>query len=253
MLMLAGPAAGTARAGDREAQLARIDAMQRDGNAEEALRLAEALLSADPQSPVLLLTVARLYQALGRTDAALPLGRTLVGLAPGEPSVWELMVQLHQASGELDRRDEALRELITAQRNSLDPALRLRPFIIRDLIHTPNRTIVVRENFDTGSGDEIRLAFVPVSEAEKPRNLLVLRADSALAQTWRNAGILAAGKRLFTLVSLYREGRRSRQAVYEIYPDLPAYDQVRAKVLDILKGAAKPLSGKAGGLAVPPR
>ncbi len=234
-------------------RLRAVTDLEQAGQAQAALDLAITHLAATPNDPPMLLTVARLHQQAGQIDQALAVGRRLAERAPGAYVVHELMVQLYQAAGDLPKRDAALAELLTVQKNAIDPEVRLRPFIIRDRIEAPKRSILVQEMFATGGTDQLLFVFVLVSEAQKPENYLVVRVDPGLTETWRNAGILGSDRQVFSLASIYRKGKASARTVYEVYPDPPDYDRVRAKVLEILEGRAKPYSGVAGGLGVPAR
>ena len=246
-----GPAVGQTVASDPRLQ-AVID-LDRTGQKQAALDLLISYLAATPNDAPMLLAVARLHQEAGQIDQALVFGQRLAELAPGSYVVQELMVQLHQAAGDLPKRDVALAELLVVQRNAMDPDVRLRPFIIRDRIEMPKRTILVQEMFETGGTDQLKFIFVLVTEAQKPENYLVVRVDPGLTEAWRNAGILGSDKQVFSLASIYRKGQASARTIYEVYGGPPDYDRVRAKALEVLAGRAKPYSGSPGGLAVPAR
>ncbi len=201
----------------------------------------------------MLMAVARLHQEAGQIDQALAFAQRLMELVPGAYVVHELMVQLYQAAGDLPKRDAALAELLAVQRNAMDPDVRRRPFVIRDRIDVPKRSILVQEMFETGGTDQIRFVFALMSEAQKPENYLVVRVDPGLTEAWREAGILGPDKQVFSLASIYRKGQASVRTVYEVYTGPPDYDRVRTKALEVLAGRAKPYSGVAGGLAVPAR
>ncbi len=223
-----------------------------DGKLEDALRLADQILAAIPNEYDSLMVAMRANQDLGRYAAALPYAEKLTRAFTGSVAGWEILAQLYQATGALDRRDSALVELIRAQGSALDSAVRMRPYIIRDRIDAFGRSVLGRENFDNGSNDFVKYLFVPMHDLADPRAVIMLTADDNLTQSWIDSGMLAPGKRLFHLDSLFRGAdNRQQQAVYQIYTDLPDYDTIRAKVLEIMAGKAKPLSGPVGGLAVP--
>ncbi|GEM_PF-6406995 len=253
IILLVTGAPATAKTAVPDPRLQQVMDLNKAGKRQAALELATGFLAATPNDLPMLLTTARLHQDARHIDQALVLGQRLTELAPGSHLVWELMVQLYQAAGDLPKRDAALTELLAVQRNAMDPELRLRPFILRDRIEVPHRSIIVQEMFETGSPDQIKYAFILASEAQKPENYLVVRVDPTLTEAWRNAGILGPDKQVFSLASIYRKGRALVRAVYEVYPGRPDYDRVRAKAIEVLAGRAKPLSGVPGGLAVPAR
>lgn len=247
LLATAVPAGAESRPTTAEAA-----ALYEKGRKEEALGLAEAILQKTPNDYGGLFIAARVEQDRGHYDAALRYAETLAKGYHGAVAVWELLTQLYQATGALAQRDSALRELIRAQRSAVNPAVRDRPYIIRDRIDAYGHSVVTRENFDTGGGDYVKYLFVPVNELREPTKVLLLIADDALTQSWIESGVLPAGKRLFHLDSIFRvNGNRQARAIYQMYTDLPDYDTIRAKVLEIMSGKAKPLSGETGGLAVP--
>ena len=231
---------------------ARLEALYNDGKRAEALALAQERLQAKPNDITALTIAALVLQEQDKPAEAIPLGERLVKVTPGSQIGWQLLVQLYQAVGDPDSRNGALRELIEAQKTAMSRSMRDRPFILRDRISQDGRVLMARENFDTGAGDFAKYLFIPVQELAAPRNYLVLTSDEGMTADWREAGMLGPDKRLFHLDNIYEgpDGTQGR-AVYVIYPDLPSYDVVRAKVLEILGGKVKPASGKPGGLAVP--
>jgi tetratricopeptide (TPR) repeat protein len=246
-----GPAMGQTATPDPRMQ--EVTDLDQAGKKQAALDLAVLHLAVTPNDASMLLAAARLCQQAGQIDQALVFAQRLLDLAAGSYVVHELMVQLYQAAGDLPKRDTALAELLAVQRNAIDPELRLRPFIVRDRIEVPKRSIIVQEVFETGGADQVKFVFVQLSEVQKPENYLVVRVDHALTDAWREAGILGPDKQVFSLVSVYRKGQASARTVYEVYAGPPDYDRVRTKALELLAGRAKPYSGAPGGLAVPAR
>lgn len=252
LAMLLSVAPPPARADEVAPTVAAAAALYDKGQKDESLRMAEAILQKTPNDFGALYLAARIEQDKGHVEKALKYAETLGKDYRGVVVSWELLAQLYQATGQLDRRDSAVRELISTQRSALDPAVRARPYILRDRIDAYGHSVVTRENFDTGGNDYIKYLFVPVQEMAEPSKALLLIADDALTQSWIESGMLPAGKRLFHLDSIYRiDGNTQGHTVYQIYTDLPDYDTIRAKVLEIMSGKAKPLSGQQGGLAVP--
>ncbi len=222
------------------------------GRQQEARIAAEQVLRKLPADIEALFVAIRIAQEQQRQDDAIRLTEQMVKHHPGMVPTWELATQVYQEAGDRDRRDMALRQLIDTQASSIDRTLRGRPFVQRDRIIAHGRRLTVREHFDTASPDAILFLFLSEAEVPKPLNYLMLATDSETTANWREAGVIAPGKRAFHLDSVFTmpNGRQAR-AMYAAWPDRPDYDTLRAKVLEIIKGDAKPMAGPIGGLAVP--
>jgi tetratricopeptide (TPR) repeat protein len=227
-------------------------ALLQAGRKAEAMAAAQAALLRAPNDLSALYVAARLHQEQRDYDAAIRQVEQMIRHHPGIVVTWEIATQLFQQSGALQRRDDALRQLIRTQAAALDRAVRSRPFIIRDRIDAHDEIVLVQEHFDTGSPDAVRYVFFRESEIAEPRNYLIVRTDSYTAENWRAAGILPPGKRVFLLESVFAAADgRPRRAMHAAFVDLPDYDAIRAKVLEVMAGEAKPMSGDRGGLAAP--
>jgi len=227
-------------------------ALFREGKKDQALETAQTVLTLSPTDLTALYVAARVNQEQGRIDAAIPFAQALNRHHPGLPLGWEIATQLYQAAGKLADRDTAMRQLINTQAASLDRATRQRRFVVRDRIVAHGHVVLGQEHFDTGAPDSVRYIFILEREAAAPRTYLIVMTDGATTDTWRENGFLPAGKRLFHLDSVYPSPSGSKaQALYATWTDPPDYDSVREKVLEIMSGSAKPLSGKPGGLAIP--
>ncbi len=224
------------------------------GRQQDAQAAAERVLQSLPADIQALYVVIRIAQEQQRQDDAIRLTQQMIRHHPGMVATWELATQVYQAAGDLDRRDMALRQLIDTQAASIDRNLRGRPFILRDRIIAHGRRLLVQEHFDTNAPDSIRYVFLPEAELRKPLNYLMLVTDWQTTANWREAGILGPDKRAFHLDSVFAtpDGRQAR-AMYAAWPDMPDYDTVRAKVMEIIRGNAKPMTGPVGGLGEPVR
>ncbi len=236
----------------------RVMVLFQDGDMTGALAEALAVLKTAPNEPRALFVAARVNQDEGRLAEALRHAEALTRHHPGLVLAWEVALQVYQANGDRPQRDWALKQLIATQAASLDRAQRGRQFIIRDRFAAFGHVLLVQEHFDTGGPDSVRFLFLLEKESTSPRNVLVVQTDSHTTENWREAGILGPGRRLFHLDSIFetRPGGQNRGdtpgvAMYATWADPPDYDAVRAKVLEVMSGKVKPMSGQAGGLAVP--
>lgn len=224
------------------------------GRQQEALAAAERALQSLPTDIQALYVVIRIAQEQQRQDDAIRLVQQMIGHHPGIVATWELAAQVHQAAGDTEQRDMAVRQLISTQASAIDRNLRGRPFILRDRIIAHGRRLMVQDHFDTHGPEAIRYVFLSEAELPRPLNYLILMTDPQTTDNWREAGIIGSGKRAFHLESVFvtPDGRQTR-AMYAAWPDVPDYDTVRAKVLEIIRGDARPMTGPVGGLAIPPR
>jgi hypothetical protein len=82
-----------------------------------------------------------------------------------------------------------------------------------------------------------------------PDHGLLLRTDAETTLDWAATALMPPDKQLFhlDLVDPGTDGE-DKVAIYQYYVGLPDYDTVRAKVMQILRGEVKPLSGQPGSL-----
>lgn len=222
-------------------------ALLSEGKRQEALRAFDSILAANPTDPSVALFVASLLSLEdGDWRIARPRVRQLVRLRPASLQAWELLIQMDQAAGDLPERDAAVRSLYTAWRSALDPAARARVSFTRDRIFGARHTLLAQETLDPGGDDIVRFVFLPTDDAMNPVHLIMVRADNETNMRWRDNGTVPSGTIVYHLDSVERLAD-GRQAVrpYEYYLEPPDYDRVRAKVAEILSGAALPLAGEA--------
>ena len=222
-------------------------ALLRDGKRQEALHALEAIIASQPADPSqALFTAGMIDLEDGHWQAARPYVQQLVKLRPSSFPAWELMIQVDQAAGDLLDRDAAIETLHTAWRDALDPQIQSRVSFVRDRIVGAKHTLLAQQTLDPGGGDILRFLFQPQDEGEKPRHLIVVRSDDETNERWREDGTVPYGTLVYHLdtVEQLADGRSTIRP-YEFYLDAPDYDKVRAKVVEILAGTAKPLTGQA--------
>jgi tetratricopeptide (TPR) repeat protein len=230
-------------------ELQRAVALAGKGDLAGALAASEGVLTHAPNSQVALYESARVNFALNNVDAARGRLERMVKLSGNNFSAWELMVQVTQVQGDLARRDQAIDRLKSAIETAIDPDVRSQADFIRDRILIGDNSLMAAEYFQRGGSDFTRYQFSFGDPRLNPDKGLLLRTDEATTQNWADTALLAQDKQLFHLdmVDLKPEGGDS-VAIYEYYVGEPSYDKVRAKVLQILRGQAQPLSGSPGSL-----
>jgi hypothetical protein len=219
------------------------------GDLAGALALTEGVLSHSPNDLNGLYQSALINFHMNNADAARGRLERLVKLSGSYFAALELMVQVTQAQGDLAARDQAIRRLKVAISTAIDPDIRRLSDFIRDRIPIGDKEILVADYFNRGGGDFTRYQFALGDPRWKPGIGLLLRTDSATTENWAETALLPPDKQLFHLDLVDRlPGGEEKVAIYEYYVDQPSYDIVRAKVMQILRGEARPLSGQPGSL-----
>lgn len=240
IFLLASASAAAADTADDRAM-----ALLQDGKRQEALAAFEAIIAARPANPVAALFFAgRIDIEDGNWRAAMPLLQRLVKLRPGSFPAWELMIQTYQAAGETENRDRAIQSLYDAWHSALDPATQMRISFTRDRIAGPNHTVVAVETLEPGGDDIVRFLFQPVDNDGPAAHLILLRSDTTTNARWRENGMVPQDTIVFHLDTIEQlpDGRTSDRS-YAFYLTPPGYDDVRAKVVQILSGTIQPLNG----------
>jgi len=222
-------------------------ALLRAGKRQDALHAFDVIIAANPPDPSEALYAASLIDLEdGNWRAAKPYVERLVKLRPASFPAWEMMIQVDQASGAFDDRDAAIQSLYTSWRSALDPKIEAKVAFVRDRIIGAKHTLIAQEMLDPGGDNILRFVFQPQDEAGTARHLIVVRSDDATNERWREDGTVPYGTVVYHLDTI-EQLPNDRQAVrpYEYYVETPDYDRVRAKIVEILAGAAQPLVGKA--------
>jgi hypothetical protein len=160
-----------------------------------------------------------------------------------------MLLQVTQAQGDLARRDEALEQVKVAIRSALDPEIRRRGVFIRERIPTPVGDVLVADYFERRGSDFTRYQFAMSDTRANVDVGLLLRTDAMTTQNWEATALLAPEKQLFHLDLVDAPpGGKEKVAIYQYFVGQPDFDTVNAKVMQILRGEVKPLSGEPGSL-----
>jgi tetratricopeptide (TPR) repeat protein len=251
MVLLCPPLTGWTATDDKDAaDVARAIKTFDKGDPVGGLAIVEGVLSHSPENLDALYRSAQINFQLNNIDAARGRLDRLVKLSGSYFAAWELMVQVSQAQGDLTERNEAIKRLKIAITSAIDPSIREKADFIRDVFRTGAGDVMAVDYFERGGSDFTRYQFALGDPRSNPDKGLLLRTDEDTTQTWSNTALLPQDKQLFHLdmVDPKPEGGEN-VAIYEYYVGEPDYDTVRAKVLQILRGEAKPLSGEPGSLS----
>jgi tetratricopeptide (TPR) repeat protein len=222
-------------------------ALMHAGKRQAALHALDAIIADDPPDPSEALYAASLID-LQNDDwrTAKPYVQRLIKLHPGSFQAWELMVQVEQAAGDNEDRDLAIQSLYAAWRGASDPQTRSQVAFVRDRIVGPRHTLIAQQTLETGGDKILRFLFQPADEAGTARDLIVVQSDGATNERWREDGTVPYGTEVYHLdtVDTVANGQQVVRP-YKYYLEPPDYDEVRAQVVAILAGTAKPLTGQA--------
>lgn len=222
-------------------------ALMKAGQRREALKVLGAVLAAKPADPSYALYLDGLIN-LQDNDwrSARPMVRQLVRLRPDSFQAWELMVQVDQAAGDTLDRDGAIHQLYEAWRSAPDPEIQSRVAFTRDRIFGAHHALLGQQTLEPGGDDTVRFLFQPVDEMGATKHAIIVQSDSETSMRWRDNGTVPFGTVVYhldTVEGLANGAQNVRP--YEYYLQPPDYDTVRAKVMGILAGTEKPLSGEA--------
>ncbi len=248
LVVLSPPASAQ---GDADAaDLDRAVATFTHGDTKTALAQVEAILTRSPENQNALYDSALFNYQLNNIDAARGRLERVVNLAGNYSAAWELMVQVTQAQGDVDRRDEAIGRLKISIATAIDPEIRERTEFIRDRILVADRAVYAADYFTRSGSDFTRYQWALGDPRMDQEHGILLRTDAATTENWSGTALLPPEKQLFHLdmVDPRPEGG-DRVAIYAYYVGEPDYDSVRATVVQILRGDAKPLSGDPGSLS----
>jgi tetratricopeptide (TPR) repeat protein len=222
-------------------------ALFHEGKRQEALHAFDAIIAANPPDPSQALYAASLIDLQnGDWRSAKPYLQRLVKLRPASFQAWELMVQVYQAAADPEDCDLAIQSLEEAWRNASDPEIRSRVSFVRDRITGPKHTLIAQQMLETGGDTILRFLFQLADDTGNASHVIVVQSDDATNERWRENGTVPYGTVVYHLDSV--ENLANGQSVvrpYKFYLEPPDYDQVRALVVAILAGTAKPLSGEA--------
>jgi tetratricopeptide (TPR) repeat protein len=249
-LLLGPPPAGWSASDQDAAEVARAIKTYNGGDPVAALSLVENVLARSPENLDALYRSAEINFHLGNIDAARGRLDRLTRLSGNYFNAWEMMAQVSQAQGDLAERNEAIKRLKIAIQTAIDPAIRERGDFIRDVIPTSAGDVMGVDYFDRGGSDFTRYQFAVGDPRSNPDKGLLLRTDAYTTENWQDTALLPQDKQLFhlDLVDPKPEGGEN-VAIYEYYVGEPDYDTVRAKVMQVLRGEVKPLSGEPGSMA----
>ncbi len=201
---------------------------------DQAGSLVEKLIAIDP-GPKNRLVAGEVYKEQGKLDRAYQESLTAHKLDPKNARALGNLVLLAQMSGKLDERDRHRAALMKLHRQGTTKA----PAFIRDEFRAGKCKVRVLEFYELKGNTPIKYLFEVSDEKGLPDYRISLGSYAMTNAVARETGMIKEGERMYHL-DFYRE-RQHR--TYGMFPKSPTYDDVKKRVITIIEGEGKPISG----------
>ncbi|HAV12076.1 MAG TPA: hypothetical protein DCX06_01085 [Opitutae bacterium] len=162
-----------------------------------------------------------------------------------EPKDWQLkakIIQAYSASGRKKERDVRIKDLQSLRSSGKYPDLNEATFFIRDQFRAGEYYVYVFDYYDMDADwrmGPIAWKFYLTKDGEAVDRFISLGSYDATTQIARELGDIGGDDRVFHLDEYWSNGNH---ATHGIYKNIPEYDPIKAKVVQILKGEASPRS-----------
>lgn len=157
----------------------------------------------------------------------------LAELEPNSGKVRMALIRSCQAMGDMAGRDEQRRILFEIRAMGSDPELKGQSHYLRDVFMVGDKRVMAMEHYELEGPRAVRYAFLVFAGGkEKPEYRISLGSYDATVAVWRETRKPKPkpGERVFH-VDLYTASSQSLMGMF--YPE-PSYDEMRAKVKDIV-------------------
>ena len=161
-----------------------------------------------------------------------------------DPLDWHLrakLIQAYQALGKLTERDRERRELFEMWKSGRPNELKTQVEYCRDQFEVKGKKVMAFELFELKGERPLRYVFSILNSTEDGEEFRIsLGSYDLTVAIWRETTKPKPkdDERLFHLDGYFKWGH----ATYGFYAPEPSYDQVRARVVQILEGEGKPIS-----------
>jgi len=226
----------------------RADAAFKAGNelmaqhkpADALLRYKESL-AIEPNDTSVLFNAGLAGVAMGDYSSANDFWKRVKALDPGDWRTRAKLVQSYQALGKMPERDRERSELFALRKSGESEELTKADEYCRDQFAVNGVKVMAFELFELKGDRALRYVFsVLNSEENREAYRISLGSYDLTNNIWHETTKPKPrpNERLFHLDGYYP----SSHATYAMYAPEPSYDEVRAKVVSILKGESKPVS-----------
>lgn len=207
----------------------------------DALVRYKAALAILPSDPSLLFNAGMAAYRSKDFATAADLWKRLKAVDPADWHLRAKLIQVYQALAKLTERDAERRELFTMWKSGKPDELKEQLEYCRDQFEVNGKKVMAFEHFELKGERALRYVFSIVNEAEDGEDYRISLGSYELDQAiWRQTTkpTPKEGERLFHLDGYFKWGH----ATYGFYAPEPSYDQIRARVFQILEGKGNPIS-----------
>lgn len=208
----------------------------------EALTKYKEVLAILPSDTSLLFNAGLAAYSISDYATAGDLWKRLKAIDPLDWHLRAKLIQVYQAQNRLAERDAERLELIAMWKSGKPEELKQQFEYCREQFAVNGKKVMVFEHFELKGERALRYVFTILNAAEDAEDYRIslgsYEMDNAI---WRETTKPPPrkGERLFHLDGYFKGGGH---ATYGFYAPEPAYEQVRAKVFQILAGKGNPLS-----------
>ncbi len=227
-------------AGDFRSVFDRAERLARDGKLDEAILLEEALLETHREDPNLLWHLGIMYAETDRHAKALESWQTLRRLEPDNWRVRAKLIQTYQARGDFEQRDREREALYQARRESSDTALSREAMYCRDQFRVAGRKVMVFEYFEPAGDRRVFLRFSVLGAGESESFWYSFGSYEFTTRAARAHGTIGQDQRIFHIDRYAQIQHGLHHAAVAFYGFMPAYDVVRARVVEALEREKTP-------------
>lgn len=247
LLIVAGvvaqnPAPSAQQQAEAEKAFETANTFMEQGKPDQALVHYKKVLAIMPNDPSVLYNGGMAAFASKDHPYAVELWKKLTALDPLDWRARTKLIQVYQAMGKLPERDKERGELFQMWKSKKPDELSQEFQYCRDQFEVSGEKIMVFEHFELKGERALRYVFSIVNETEDGEKFRIsLGSYEFTNAVWRASKKPApkADERLFHLDGYFKNGSH---ATYGMYFPEPSYDEMRAKVIEILEKKASPVS-----------
>lgn len=224
-----------------EAAFERANQLMEQKKFAEALTSYKIALAIVPNDPALLFNAGLAAFSSKDHATAAELWKRLKGIEPEDWHVRAKLIQAYQALNLMTERDAERRELFDMWQSGKSAELKKQFEYCRDQFEVKDKRVMAFEHFELKGGRALRYVFSILNEKQDGEAFRISLGSYDLTNAvWRESTKPPPkpGERLFHLDGYFKWGH----ATYGFYAPEPSYDQVRARVIQILEGKVDPVS-----------
>ncbi len=212
-----------------------------EGKPAKALTHYKKALEILPKDPAILFNAGMAASSNKDHALALDLFKRLKAVDPLDWHGRAKLIQAYQALGKLPERDAERTELFEMWKKGDPPELKNQVEYCREQLEVAGMKVMAFEHFELKGERALRYVFSILNKTGDGEEFRISLGSYNLTNSiWRSTTNPKPkeGERLFHLDGYFKHGH----ATYTMLSPEPSYDQVRAMVVKILEGKAKPVS-----------